>query len=215
MQREKVGRRADLVERQQLDAQAGGDLARDERIVRHDLHAERARALRHFLADAPEPGDAERLAAQLGAEKLLLLPLAVLHRAIGRRHRARQREHQRAGVLGDADAVGARRVDDQDAAAAGGRHVDVVHAGAGAADDAQARAALEQIGGDLGRAANEQRVGVGQRAARSAATATALGIDAASRLGAEQLQRRFRQLVGDDNLSCDMVGRGTEAARVS
>ena len=67
-----------------------------------------ARALRDFLADAAEAGDAERLAAQLGAEEALLLPLAVLHRAVGGRNRARQRQHQRAGVLGDADAVGAR-----------------------------------------------------------------------------------------------------------
>jgi hypothetical protein len=35
---------------------------------------------------------------------------------IGGGDRARQRQHQRAGVLGDADAVRAGRVDDQDAA---------------------------------------------------------------------------------------------------
>ena len=87
VQRQVVGRRAQLVERQQLDAEAVGDLLRDERIVRDDAHAERARALRHFLADASEAGDAERLAAQLGAEEPLLLPLAVLHRLIGGRDR--------------------------------------------------------------------------------------------------------------------------------
>ena len=51
---------------------------------------------------------------------------------IGGRNQPRQRQHQRAGVLGDADAVGAGRVDDQDAARAGGGDVDVVDAGAGA-----------------------------------------------------------------------------------
>ena len=137
MERQEVGGRAHLVERQQLDAHALGDLARDERIVGDDAHAERAGALRHLLADAPEAGDAERLAAQLGAEKPLLLPLAVLHRPIGGGNAARERQHQGAGVLGDADAVRARRVDDEDAARAGRGDVDVVHAGAGAGDDAE------------------------------------------------------------------------------
>ena len=57
---------------------------------------------------------------------------------------ARQREHQRAGVLGDADAVGAGRVDDEDAARAGRGDVDVVDAGAGAGDDAEPRRRVEQ-----------------------------------------------------------------------
>ena len=103
------------------------------RIVRDDAHAERARALRDFLADAAETGDAERLAAQFGAEEFFFSHLPAFIAAIGGRHRARQRQHQRARVLGDADAVGAGRVDDEHAARAGGGDVDVVDAGAGAA----------------------------------------------------------------------------------
>ena len=48
------------------------------------------------------------------------------------------------------------------AARAGGRDVDVVDAGAGARDDAQARRGGEQLRVDLGGAADQQRVGVGQ-----------------------------------------------------
>src|SRR5204863_7156354 len=83
VQRQIVGRGADLVERQELDAEPRRDFRRDVRIVRDDAHAERARALRNLLADAAQAGDAERLAAQLGAEEALLLPPGVLHRAIG------------------------------------------------------------------------------------------------------------------------------------
>ena len=139
VQREVVGGRAQRVERQQLDAEAGGDLLRDVRIVGDDAHAERPRALRDLLAD---PARARRCRASCRAARCretLLFPAPVLHRAIGGRDRARQRQHQRAGVLGDADAVGAGRVDDEDAARAGGRDVDVVHAGAGAGDDPQLR----------------------------------------------------------------------------
>ena len=42
VQRQEVGGRAHLVERHQLDAEAGGDLLRDVRIVGDDAHAERA-----------------------------------------------------------------------------------------------------------------------------------------------------------------------------
>ena len=98
------------------------------------LHAEGARAVGHFLADAAEPDDAERLAAKLRAHQALLVPDAALHRGIRGPHRAREREHQRPGVLGDADAVRAWGVHDDDAAVGGGADVDVVDAGAGAGD---------------------------------------------------------------------------------
>src|SRR5690606_9334564 len=56
-------------------------------------------------------------------------------RAIGGRDLARQREHQRDGVLGGGDRVAEVRVHDHDAPGGGRLHVDVVDADAGAADD--------------------------------------------------------------------------------
>ena len=162
VQRQIVGRGADLVERQELDAEPRRDLRRDVRIVRDDAHAERAGALRNLLADAAQAGDAERLAAQLGAEEALLLPPGVLHRAIGGGNRSRHRQHQRARVLGDADAVRARRVDDENSAAARGGDVHVVHASARARDDPQAGRRVEQARVHFRRTANEQRIGVGE-----------------------------------------------------
>ena len=47
-------------------------------------------------------------------------------------------------MFGDADAAGAGRVDDEDAARAGGRDVDVVDAGAGTGDNAAGRG-LEKL----------------------------------------------------------------------
>ena len=133
----------------------------------------------------------------------LLLPAAVLHRLVGGGHDARQRQHQRAGVLGDADAVGARRIDDQHAAGAGGGDVDVVDAGAGAGDDAQLRRR---------RRAEPRSTFVALRTSSASASARSGGeggglaagarVDDPPAFGAEQLQRRGREVVGDDDFQC-------------
>ena len=112
--------------------------------MRDDAHAERRGAARHLLADAAEAGEAERLVANLLAEELLLLPLALLHRRVGGREVAGQRQDQAHREFGDADAVGAGRVHHDDAARAGGGDVDVVDAGAGARDRAQLRRGVDQ-----------------------------------------------------------------------
>ena len=117
VQRHVIGGRAHLVQREQLDAEPRGDLGRDEGIVGDHAHAKRPGALRHFLADASQARDAERLAAQLGAEEPALLPALVFHGPIGGRHRSCERQHQRQGVFGDADAVGAGRIDHDNPAA--------------------------------------------------------------------------------------------------
>ena len=68
------------------------------------------------------------------------------------------------------------------------------------ADDAQLRRRREQIGRHLGRAAHQQRVGVGQRRGELGRRPAAPGVDLPAGLGAKQLQRRLRQIVGDDDL---------------
>ena len=77
---------------------------------------------------------------------------------------AREREHQRHGVLGGGDDVRLRRVGDDDAALGRGLDVDVVDADAGAADDAEVVGAVDQVGGQLRRRADQDR----RRSRRSA-----------------------------------------------
>ena len=188
VQRDVVGGRAQRVERQQLDAEPGGDFGRDIRIVRDDSHAEGPRAQRHLVADSPQARDAERLPAELVPEEALLLPAALLHRSIGGGHQARQRQHERQRVLRDADAVGPGRVDDEDAARAGGRDIDVVHAGAGAGHNPQLRRGFEQPGVDLRRAANDQRVGVGEVGRERGRGPSGARINLPARFGAQQFE---------------------------
>ena len=72
-------------------------------------------------------------------------------------------EQQRDRLLGGGDDVGGGRVDDHDAAGGGGRHVDVVQADAGPGDHLEPGRGGDRLGVDLGGAAHDHRVGVGQR----------------------------------------------------
>ena len=109
-------------------------------------------------------------------------------------------EHQRERVLGDADAVGARRVHDDDAARGRGGHVDVVDAGSGAGNHPKFRRGGDQRLVDGGRAADDERVGVGEIAREVRGRAAGFGVDGASGKALEQSDRGGRQLIGDDDV---------------
>ena len=85
-----------------------------------------------------------------------------MHGGIGAGDGAGHRNHKAQRKLGDGDGVGARRIHDDDAAMGGGRDVDVVDAYTGAADDAELRRGLQQLGIDLNGGADDQGIGVGQ-----------------------------------------------------
>ena len=74
---------------------------------------------------------------------------------MGLRDVAGEREHQRDRVLGGGDRVRLGRVGDDDPALGRGRDVDVVDAHARAADDAQVVGALDHLGVELGRGADQ------------------------------------------------------------
>ena len=85
-----------------------------------------------------------------------------MHGGVGAGDGAGHRDHEAEGELGDGDGVGAGGVHDDDAAAGGGSGVDVVDAYAGAADDAELRRGLEQLGVGLHGGADDEGVGVGE-----------------------------------------------------
>ena len=102
-------------------------------------------------------------------------------------------------MLGDADAVGAWRIDDDDAASGGGGNIDIVDAGAGAGDDAEAGSGLEEARVDRGRTSNEERVGVSQIGGKLGRFAARSRINGPTRFGAQQLHRGRRQIVGNND----------------
>ncbi len=143
----------------------GRDGLGDERVVRDNIHAERAPARRDFLPDSSEAAEAERLAPQLRAGQLLLVPDPALHRRVGGWHRAGQRQHQRQRVFGDAHAVAAWRVHDENAARAGRGEIDVVDPGSGAGNYPKFGRCSEQPLVNFGRAADDERVGLARSGA--------------------------------------------------
>jgi hypothetical protein len=158
VQRDEIGPRQQLIERDALDAQFERALGRQERVVGDDAHFEALCTVGDDRADIAAADDAERLAVKLDAHKARFLPFAGLGRAVGRRDFARQCEHHRDCVLGGGDRIAVGRVHDDDAARARRLDIDIVDADAGAADDAEAIGDGEQFGRDLGRRAHRQPV---------------------------------------------------------
>ena len=145
-----------------LDAELAEPVVGDERVVGDDLHPEADRAAGDLLADPAEAEHAERLPLELDAAPLRPLPAALLERGVRLRDVARERDHQPDGLLGGRDDRRLRCVRDDDAASRRGLDVDVVDADAGAPDHLQVRRALDQVGGELRRRADHDRVVVGR-----------------------------------------------------
>ena len=79
MQCEVVRAGNQFIERDQLNAGLARHRGGDERVAAQNLKAKTARALGNFKADAAQAKNAQRLAAQLRALQIFLLPLAGVH----------------------------------------------------------------------------------------------------------------------------------------
>ena len=180
---------------EQLDAHLRGAGGLDVGVVGDDLHAEGGHPLGDQHADAAEADDAEGLLAQLDAGVLAALPLAVLERGVGRRDVAGGGDEQAAGELGGGDDVGGRRVDDHHAGLGGGGDVDVVEADAGAGDDLELPGGGDRLRVDLGRAADEDGVDVGDRGEEFGSVGAVAVPDL--EVGAQGVDGGGRQLFGD------------------
>ena len=130
----------------------------DERVVRDDAHLQTGGAPRDLLADAAEAEHAQRLVRQLEPAVAGALPAPLLQSGVRLRDVPREREQQADRVLGRRDDGGLGRVGDHDPAARGGLDVDVVHPHARAPDHLQPVGPLDQVGGELRRRADDDRV---------------------------------------------------------
>mmetsp|Transcript_11999 Transcript_11999/g.31770 ORF Transcript_11999/g.31770 Transcript_11999/m.31770 type:complete len:344 (+) Transcript_11999:1289-2320(+) len=156
--REEVRAREHLVERHQRGAYRQRELRCGERVARDDVHAEARGAARDLPPDAAEADDAEGFPGEARADEAGAAPAAGLEDGVGLRDEAGHGAEQGDGVLGGGDAVAGGRVDDDDAALAGGVEVDVVDADAGAADDLEVGGGLEDLAGDGRRGADDDGV---------------------------------------------------------
>ncbi len=159
MHGDEVGLRVDLLAvLGLLDAQLAVALGRDEWVEGKHAHTKAARTRGDELADAPEAEDAKRLLVQLDAGELRALPLAAGERGVSLGNVARQGKQQGHRVLGRGHNVRLRSIGDDDAAARGGLHVDVVHADTGATDHTQVLCGIDQLGRHLCRRTDQDAV---------------------------------------------------------
>ncbi len=159
MQGDEVGLREQRVQRLgALDAQLAEALGGNVGVVCAHPHLEAAGAAGDLLADPAEADQPEGLVGELHAGEARALPAALLQRAVRLRDLAREREQEPDRVLGGRDDRGLGCVGDDDAALGRRGEVDVVHAHSRAADHLQPVGALDQVGGELRRAADDDRV---------------------------------------------------------
>src|SRR5438876_11581398 len=115
-------------------------------------------ALGHLRTNVAETDDAKGLAPNFGADELCPRPLAALHRGVRLGYPTGEGEEQRDRVLRGGNDVSARRVDDLHALASGGPDIDLVHAGARAAANADLAARLGVLRGHPGLAPSDQLI---------------------------------------------------------
>ena len=147
-----------------------------------------------LLADPAEAEDAERLAGELDPAPARALPAALLQRRVGLRDVARERDQQADRLLGGRDDRRVGRVRDDDPAARGGVDVDVVDADAGAADHLQPVGALDQVGGQLRRRADDDRVVVADGLGE-----VGVAVDVDVEVLAQQLDARLGDRLADED----------------
>ena len=158
VQRDEIGAREQVVELHLLHAHLHCAFGRQERIERHHLHFQPSGAIGDDRADVPRTDQPQSLGGELDAHEAVLFPLAGLRRGVRLRQLAGEREHQRDRVFGGGDRVAERRIHHHHAFGRGGGDVDVVDADPGATNHLQLGGVVEDVLGDLGRAADRQPV---------------------------------------------------------
>ena len=171
-----------------LDPELPEALGRDVRVEGEDAHLEPARAPGDLLADPAEADEPERLVGELEPGEAGALPAPLLERAVCLRDLAGEGEQQPEGVLGRRHDRGLRGVGDDDPALRRGGEIDVVHPHPGPADHLEAVGALDQVGRQLRRAADDDRVVVADRRRQ-----VAVGLD----VDVESLSQKVDAGLGD------------------
>ena len=192
-----------------LDAELAEPLLGDERVVaRRRASAGRPRA-GDLLPDPAEAEHAEGLVRQLEPAVAGALPAPVLERRVRLRDVAREREQQADRVLGRRDDGRLGRVRDDDPSARRGLDVDVVHAHPGAADHLEPVGPLDQVGGQLRRRADDDRVVVADLLRQ-----VAVRVDVDLVALAQELDAGVGDLLPDEDLRAHTVVRSnTSSAR--
>jgi len=153
-----VRRAQQLVQADQAHAARCGAVRTHVGVVGHYLRFQPPGLGGHQTGDPAKTYQPQRLAFDFRALEAVLLPAAGFQRVHRWHHTPRQSQHQRNRLFGDRVRVPSGSVHDDNPAARGGVHIDVVHTGSGPAHDAQTRARGKQRRIDIRRRAHHQRL---------------------------------------------------------
>jgi hypothetical protein len=198
-----------LLQRHHADAELRGPARLDVGVVGDQRDAEGGQPLGDQLADPAQPDHADDLVGDLDAGELRALPGALAQRRVGGRDVPGGGQQQRHRVLGRADDVRRRGVDDHDAALGRRGHVDVVQADAGARDHLQVGSGGQGLGVDLRGAADHHRGGVGERG-QERGTVGAVHVTDLD-VAPQHLQHAGGEFFGDQDDGRRSRGHGTTA----
>ena len=153
-----VGGAEQLIQLQQLHLHPLSPVSGNEGVVGDHLHAHGLGNPGDVGSDLAETDHPQSLLVELVADVFLAVPLAGPHAAMGLRNVPREGQHHRQSVLRCSDGVALRRVHHQHTPLGGGRHINVVDADAGAADDLEATRRRDHRCSHLGDGTDHQSV---------------------------------------------------------
>ena len=180
-------------------AQLLGALGAAVGIIAHQVHAEGAGALGHQTADAAQTEDGKRLLIQFAAAELAAGPLPSMHAGVGLGGVARAGEHEAHGLLSGRNDIGSGGIAHDDTGFGRSLDIDVVHAHAGTADDAQLRSRGDDLARDVRGGAHHKRIIVGDGLDKLIRRHLQLDIDLQA-LFRKAVQTGLRQLLGNQDL---------------
>ena len=155
----------------------------------------------------PKPRTASVLSASSMPPHFERSQRPLLQRGVGLRDVARERDDQADRLLGGGDDGRVGRVRDDDPAPGGGVDVDVVDPDPGAADHLQAVGLLDQVGGQLRRRADDDRVVVADRRGE-----IRVAVDIHVEVLAQELDPRLGDRLPDEDL-CGFTRRRARRTR--
>jgi hypothetical protein len=209
MERQDLRALQERIQRQGLHVHRSDRVVGHQRIAAHAGHLERASSLRHAASDLPQTHDPDRLPPELAPHELGLVPLPAMDRSVRHGNVPHQPEQEAEHELHHGHGVRAGHVQNVDSPLLGGGDVDVVESGAGTSHPAQLRRGLDQAARDLGRAAHDPGIDVGDERHEIGLAKALTLLDRQAGSGAQQGDRTRGERIADENAPAQPTRAGS------
>jgi hypothetical protein len=137
-------------------------LRNDTGVIAHNCHAESNGALGEGAPNVPHTDNSQHFARKLDPFHLFFIPATGLHRCVGSRDGAGQRQHQGQGMLGNCHSGRLGSVDHHHALVGGSLQIDVVDTNPGPPDHPQRGRSRQHLPGHPAATAHNERMAASQ-----------------------------------------------------